>query len=481
MNVNKILTITLLIAYSVSSCKKLVEVDAPATSVSYKNAFNNNATALGAVTAIYVDIMLQSSSISQSTGLSADELTCYSAAGNTALATLYQNKLTSQNIVVPISDCWSVIYRRMFRINLALEGLTASSVLTPEIKQQLIGEIKFLRAFDYFFLVNLYGDVPLVLTTDYTINSLIKKSAKQEVYKQIISDLNDSQQLLSARYLKGDGLSSYPLGEEQRVRATKWAAMALKAKVYLYMGDWIKAEELSSQVINQKAIYNLESLDRVFLKDSKEAIWQLQPGQVGANTPDAIAFVLPSAGPSSLYPVYLSDDLVNNFEIDDQRKVSWIGNVNTNGLRYFFPYKYKVIQSMDPNAPITEYGMVLRLADQYLIRAEARAKLDNLSGAITDLDEIRKRAGLKSILIVKPNVSKMDLIISIYKERQLELFTEWGNRWFDLKRTEKVDEVMTLVTPKKSNGGVWKSYQQYYPIPLSEIKANPNLIQVTGY
>jgi hypothetical protein len=131
---------------------------------------------------------------------------------------------------------------------------------------------------------------------------------------------------------------------------------------------------------------------------------------------------------------------------------------------------------------MTEYFMVLRLGEQYLIRAEARAKQGNIGGAQSDLNVIRNRAGL-------PNTTASDeasLITAILKERRVELFCEWGHRWFDLKRLGKIDEVMNIVTPIKSNGTVqWQSYKALYPLPLGDLFINniqnPYLTQNPGY
>ena len=126
--------------------------------------------------------------------------------------------------------------------------------------------------------------------------------------------------------------------------------------------------------------------------------------------------------------------------------------------------------------------MVLRLGEQYLIRAEARARLgSNLSGAIGDLDKIRSRAGLPLIATTNPGITQPALIDKIMHERQVELFSEFGHRWFDLKRTNTVDAVMNVVTPLKAAGAPWQPYQALYPIPITELQKAPNLTQNPGY
>jgi starch-binding outer membrane protein, SusD/RagB family len=189
---------------------------------------------------------------------------------------------------------------------------------------------------------------------------------------------------------------------------------------------------------------------------------------------DARYFILTTA-PTSANPFELSNLLLTAFEANDNRKVSWVGSILSGGITYNYPNKYKK-GNFDVAQPITEYSMVLRLAEQYLIRAEARAKQNNLSGAIADLDTIRTRANLPKLA---DNLSKDQVLAATEQERRIELFTEWGHRWLDLKRTNRIDAVMTNVAVKK--GTTWNSDWQYYPIPLTDIQRNRNLMQNTGY
>lgn len=486
MTCKRVFILTLiLIPTLLHSCKKLVEVNGPVTSVSSKNVYNNDATAIGAITSLYVNLSngisidpQEITGLSGIAGLSADEFDYYSGAGSQSLAAYYQNNLNSLNIY---SSFWEAAYQRLYVINTALEGLGSSSDLTPTVKKHLMGEAYFMRAFYYFYLVNLYGDVPLVLGTDYTVNAVIKRTTKVQAYDQIVTDLKVSQSLLGAGYLKGDGIIEYPTGSEERVRPNKWAATALLARTYLFMGRWADAEVEASKVLSNNAEYQLETLGNVFLKNNREAIWQLQPTQKGFNTQEAQTFIIPAEGPSGFNPIYLSRELVQDFEVGDQRKNSWIGSISVAGNTYYYPYKYKIKQSSITNALVTEYSTIIRLAELFLIRAESEARLGNLAGAISDMDQIRNRAQLLLVKDTNPNINQEDLISLILKEKRIELFTEWGHRWLDLKRTGKVDAVMSKVTPKKSNGAAWKSYQQYYPIRSFELQSNPNLIQTSGY
>lgn len=475
--------IWVLIVALLSGCTKLVEIDSPGTSVSDKDVFRYNTTAIGAVTVLYSTMSAawtnydgEITTLSACAGLSADEFTLHSGSGGLRLSAYYENDLNSS--VVDFMDFWSTLYKNLYRVNAALQGIEASDDLTPAVKQQLLGEVRFMRAFYYFYLVNLYGNVPLILGTDYAVNTLAPKSPEKTVYQQIITDLLEAQKLLSDKYLTADLINAYPAGSAERIRPTKWAATALLARTYLYQKDWLNAEKQATLVLNNTSDYKLEGLNSAFLKNNKEAIWQLQPVNSGFNTMEAYAFILPEDGPGWDQSYYLSEDLLESFDTEDLRKTHWINSVTANGEIYHYPYKYKINAYQ---APVNEYSTVMRLGEQYLIRAEARAQLGNINDAIDDVDKIRDRAGLPLLKDVNPNIEKEDLLTELLKERQHELFTEWGHRWLDLKRTGQIDAVMKMVTPKKKTGATWESHMQWYPIYFVELLNNPSIKQVPGY
>lgn len=470
------LPIFILIVFSIG-CKKLVEVEPPINRVTSENVYSTDPTAIAVLTGIYAKMSNNSfafvtgtNSISVLSGLSSDELTLAggTANSNATLVRFYANSLTF-NENVP----WQGIYNCLYTVNTALERLDGSNDLTPAIKDQLIGEAKFIRAFCYFYLTNLYGNIPLTLTSDYRINANLSRVNKSEVYQQIIFDLKDAKNLLSSTYLDATLLNS----TQDRVRPSKWAATALLARVYLYTGDWVNAESEATTLINN-SLFGLSTLPNAFLKSSlnnKEAIWQLQPVNSNWNTEDARAFVL-NGVPGNNFPVYLDTLLIKSFEVGDGRRTNWTKDTVFSSKKYSFAYKYKIAKS---NSPVNEHLMVLRLAEQYLIRAEARAQQSKLAGAIDDLDKIRLRASVPLVSITNPGITKDDLINAILHERQLELFTEWGHRWLDLKRTNNVDAVMSIITPLK--GGVWSSNWTLYPIPYRDLQYNLNIDQNSGY
>lgn len=473
-----LLAIGLLVILLQTSCKKFIEVSPPINSTNAAIVYNDPTKAAAVLTGIYTNLSKGAistggfSSISLSSGLAADELTLFEL-GNTSLLDYYRNQLSNQS--TSTFSLWNIAYQYIYTTNDALEGLTQTTDLSLGLKQQLLGEAKFIRAFCYFYLVNLYGDVPLALTTNYKVNATLSRSPKTQVWQQIIDDLKAAQSLLSDKYLKSDAVSPYPGGSEERVRPTKWAATALLARAYLYNSDYVNSEIQSAAVINNSSLYDTVALNSVFLKNSKEAIWQLQPVGIGTNSnaPEGRLFILPATGPNSQFPVYLSNHIMTAFETGDQRKVNWTNSVTPSGAStYNYVNKYKIGIS---NVATSEYSVVLRLAEQYLIRAEARAHLGNVSGAQSDLNIIRKRARLSNTTAN----DESSLLSGILQERKVEFFTEWGHRWLDIKRMGVVDNIMTPICAQK--GGAWNSNWTLYPILLSELQKNQSLLQNPGY
>jgi hypothetical protein len=460
------------LALLVGGCKKFIEVDVPVTSVNAGNVYQDNNTAISVLTDIYSNLSQREptfsvpdeafTGISFATELSADNLTLFYK-DNVRMLAFYENKLLAAGTPSGVSF-WDRGYEFIYRVNAAIEGITASNSLKPAVKQQLLGECRFFRAFFYFYLVNLYGDVPLVLSSDYTQNALLPRTALATVYNQVLADLLEAKQLLNDQYVAIDMVSA---GTE-RLRVNKSAAIAMLARVYLYLGEYAKAEAEANTVINNSLYTLLTDLNTVFLKNSKESIWSLQPVQSATqNTWEGKVFLLTSAGPNGSRPVYLSDNLVATYAANDKRLSSWMSSVTVSAKTYYYPAKYKAGSSV---TTIVEYDMVLRLAEQYLIRAEARAQQENLTGtngAVADLNKIRNRAGLADTAIA----TKQAMLNAIMVERRKELFTEWGHRWLDLKRTGNIDAVMQSYAPVKST--TWESYKSLYPIAQKQIDLNP--------
>ncbi len=118
-------------------------------------------------------------------GLSADELRYYTVSG---LDEFTNNAITEANHSAIEYYYWIAPYTYIYTVNLALERLAVSTSLSAPVSKQLTGEAKFIRAFCYFYLVNLFGDVPLITVSDYRINEKMGRSAAASVYQQIKKD-----------------------------------------------------------------------------------------------------------------------------------------------------------------------------------------------------------------------------------------------------------------------------------------------------
>jgi hypothetical protein len=362
---------------------------------------------------------------------------------------------------------WVGIYFNIYQANAAIEGLAASPKLPVATKIRLTAEAKFLRAFSHFYLLNYYGDIPLVLTSSYETNSLIARTPLVQVYQQMVADLKEAQNGLP---------SDYSASLDEKTRANSWAAAAMLARAYLYQEKWDSAEAQSTAVINSGMYSLVSNLDSAFLKNNSESILQLQQNFMGygsASTPEGFQFIPVDSISSPNY--FITPELLNDFEPGDLRRTHWVNSTNLNDgnsiTTYYYPYKYKVRLTTVDN--IMEYPVLLRLAEQYLIRAEARAEQNvNLSGAISDLNVIRNRAGLPSL---DNSLTQTQVLAAIAHERRIEFFAELGHRWFDLKRTNQADAVLAPIKP------TWKPTAVLYPIPFTEMQTDPNLRQNPGY
>lgn len=462
---SKILILILLAIFPVMffSCRKFVEIPPGPNLIVGSEVFSDSTDANAALLGVYLFMVGSASSpktynanITLYTGLSSDEIN--PTRNIPTERAIFQNALFSTNTA--ISTLWSDTYTLIYRANACIEGLTGNTGISDPAKNQFLGEAKVMRAFFYFNLVNLYGSVPLVISTDYRVNDEMKRTSADSVYNQIIDDLISAESLL---------LPQYPT--DGKARINRFTASALLARVYLYKQMWANAETEASEVINS-GMYELETdLNKVFLANSNEAIWQLIPAQAGYETAEGYLFV---PATTNIRPKYvISDFLLNAIDPGDQRKVNWMNANDVGGQSYYYPYKYKL--GIDNNTTPAENYMVFRLAEQYLIRAEARAQLNNLDDASTDLNMIRHRAGLSDTTAA----TKEDILKLIFHERQIEFFCEWGHRWYDLKRSGLADGVMSAVTPVK--GGTWNSNWQLYPISMYELLNNPFLNQNPGY
>ena len=462
-----------------SSCEKLLEIPESINAVTTEKVFKDDQSATAALMGVYSQLINGGATQQFSCGL-ATILGSYSSddfRGN------IENYVSTNQLTALLADetnipnLWKSCYAvGVYGSNAVLEGIAGSKTISGSVSDQLEGEAKFIRAFSYFYLTNFFGDVPLVLTTDFNQSATMPRTQQSLVYKQIINDLKDAQQLLPDHYDINNG---------QRIRANKWAATAMLARVYLYTGDMTNAAIQAEAVIGEKNLFSLPAdPNTVFGVNSQEAIWQLQ--QSNANTPGNAtpeAFSLMSnffqpAGPGAVSTGMLSDQLLAAFEEGDKRRASWVTYMYIGNDTTWFPFKYKTgAFNRVIGGPLTEQYTALRLAEQYLIRAEASSKGagEGRSTAIADLNMIRKRAGLP---LIDESITDEDLSLAIEKEWQTEYFCEWGHRWLNLKRTGRASALLSQISFKQPWAG---DHQLLYPIPNSERINNHFLSQNKDY
>lgn len=443
-----------------SSCKKFLDPEFK-TQVEASEVFANDNNANAALLGLYSSVANQNTafngSITQTTSFASDELTYFTNDVNTDQ--FIDNQIQPGNSV--LLKMWNEIYFNIFQANAIIEGSVASAGMTTGFKTQTIGEAKFIRAFCYFYLVNVFGDVPLVKATSKDSTALKPRTPKADIYTQIISDLKDAYNSLPADFSLSNG---------KRNRANKWAAAALLSRVYLYVNDFSAAETTASEVIANGSLYSLRStLNEVYLKNKSESILEIERLSFNTFEGDLFTFYFQYLG---FGDHLIRSQLNSGFEPGDKRKTNWIKSTLFGPI----PYKYKSPATNEENY------VVLRLAEIFLIRAEARAQLSKFPEAQSDLNQLRIRAGIPSLTTV---VDKPSALLAVEKERKAELFCEFGHRWFDLRRwpslstpgKTRADDILATL----KGAANWQSTDIYFPIPQESINKNPFLTQNSGY
>lgn len=447
-----ILAVCLLMALlTMYSCDDFVEVDMPDSQLTAKAVFEEKATADAAMTDIYSKIRDGGLLTGTSVGLShvlgnyADELDYYGSSQN-EITQFHKNSLIATN--TNVKRLWNLSYNQIYAANAVIEGVGSSVNLSANDRAQLKGEALFVRALIHFYLANIFGDIPYIATTDFEQNRLAVKVPVSTLYVNIKADLEEAVQLIS---------ENYPLAN--RTRPNKYTVHALLARVNLYAGLWNEASAEATLLINNTSLFiTVQDLDKIFLKESKSTIWQLAPKSGTGNALESSTFNF-IVGPPPISA--LTNDLMSAFTSGDQRKTHWVKAVSKDGATWYHPYKYKSANTTSS----FEYSIIFRLSEMYLIRAEARAHSGDLSGAKEDLNLIRSIAGLSGTTAI----TQSEILEAILRERRLELFTEFGHRFFDLKRFNMIQPVLSAIKPG------WDAHDILFPIPEAELNLNPNL------
>lgn len=449
--------LALMLLLVMSSCKKFTEIPTSPISLSPEQVFADSADANAAITGIYINMIGTSSRLLNIGNEASGTFASFTADDYDASTSypLYKEFVTNTVSITNTNNnsyLWSSAYKFIYQANAVIEGANASTGLSDAFKNKIIAEAEFIRAFFHLNLMNLYGPVPLCTVTDFRVTSILPRADTGSIYRQIVTDLEDA-------YTR---LGNDPV-QPNKFRIGRDAVKALLARVYLYRKQWTLAEAAATEVINGN--YRMVALDSTFLTNSREAIWQVPSTAPGDETVQSVVFIPYST--TNIPTIFASSFLLQAFEQDDKRKTNWLKANVSAGISYFYPFKYKQ-QNTGTATTVSnprEAHTPLRLAELYLVRAEARLMQSNGAQARNDINEVRKRAGLGNTVAT----SDVDIMKAIMQERRVELFGEWGHRFFDLKRTGTIDAVLG------AEKTAWKSSYALLPIPYNELQLNPYL------
>lgn len=438
------------------ACEKFTDIDSPKTVIPSQEVFNDYPTAQAALSHIYSklfnDVLVtgNTSGIGVLMGAYSDELTYYNT--SSPAVSFYNNQVTPTDFT--LTSLWDKSYNLIYSTNAAITGVTNSDKLNIDQKKALLGEAYFLRAFMHYYLLGLFEQVPYITSTDFKINSKITKLPSSLYLNKLEDDL-----LIAYNYLKEVPLSA------SKTKPSYIACQSLLAKVNLLKGNWPEVIKLCNDIINSPNLKIENNLDVVFLKESQETIWQLSNPTNGGNTLEGQSHIFVSTPP----PLFsLNDQLFQSFELNDLRKTKWIGTLSKNSTTYAYSYKYKQNKT---TASSLEHSVQFRLAEIYLIRAEAYIQSHQIDLGMQDINIIRNRANLLPLQTNDP----LEAMNYLEREKRHELFCEQGHRFFDLKRWNKLNQVL-------NNKGTWHDHFRNLPIPEKELLLNPNLNpQNNGY
>lgn len=482
--------ITILICSAISSCSKFLEED-PKHLVNIENYYKTETDAIAAVNSIYAYLNsiddfaaggntagVYHSTLWVAIGLASDEME------NNQLGTPHFDQLSSftfnsQNAA--FQDIWAKHYKTITIANIAISRIPLIS-MNESLRDRLVGEAKFLRGLLYFNLVRMFPKVPLLVAEEEPLYP--PASTSNDVYTQIIADLQDAANTLPLQYDISNG----------RGRATSGAANALLAKVFLTKEDWENAALYAKKVIDSQQYELWADYADVFKlssRNGKEAIFSVGFGDAGG----AISFWEVGQFNVRLLPTELSVQgiqnaqgwqrptlyLYNQYESNDRRRsvnfITQVTNTQTGESSTIRPYFSKYWdKEIEPQGNESSNDFpVIRYADVLLMYAEAENELNQSAIAHTYINMIRKRARYNGTeyLVGVPDytaLTKEQFRTAILKERMLELACE-GHRWFDLVRTKKLETLVPLAKP-----GVTPTSNNYiFPIPQYEQDLNPNL------
>ena len=412
--------------------------------------FNSNEGAATFTTAVYnkfLDFSMSSFSWVGMTSIASDDADKGSSPGDTGSDKDLMDALTYNPSSPSTSEIFRANYEGINRANRAISIIPTLDKADANIRERLVGEAKFLRAFMYFTLVKAYGGVPVI---DHVPNTAseedrlmqLTRKTPAEVYAFIEKDLTEAAAVLPLK-------SAYSASEKGR--ASQGAAYALLAKVNLYQKNWQKVVDNCNLVTGYSLVANYASMFRLAGENDAESIFEIQgTGTVPVKGIAGYSNIQGARGAGGWGWGFNtpSQSLLNAYEANDVRKNATIifagttlydGRVVPTTVENPM-YNYKAYSSSFTDAWETDTNIkYLRFAEVILMKAEAINELGQTADAIVLLNQIRNRAGLANTTAV----SQSDLRTAIWKERRVEMAFE-HDRFFDLVRTGQAAAAFTI-------------------------------------
>lgn len=427
----------LLISTALFSCKKYLEVES-FDRIPDETTIFDKSSAEAAVRGAY-------RSLANSSYNSSFQRTILLSGGDVRALTNAQTDLNIINYdlrsdLAFLSTYWASFYNTINRANHVIEKvpLVTDIKLTDELHNQLLGEAYFIRALSYFDLARVFGNVQIFLTPTKVVSDKlgVKQSTQAQVYDQVLADLLKAEALLPATVVRN--------------RSTKFTANALKARLFLYRKQYNEAEQEVNKVLANQAYRLIKPFN--LAAGSSESVFELSYSVNDING----GYALWNTSNRSLEPKAEIHNLLNDPLVGGDRKILSVKNNLGQFIGGIYPTNTSALY-------------VIRTAELYLIRAEARILKDvpDVSGALSDINEVRVRANVPAIADA---IDTRSVFLAIEDERRVEFALEW-HRWFDLVRTGRAPAVLSLDDPNK----------YIFPIPEGELLADPSLDQNPGY
>ena len=517
MKIKNILLYVFLII-TCSSCEDFLEEE-PRDIIAPENFFTSDADAQQAITGVYS--VIKNNSIYGQAGLDnwydngVDIIEpnrthpIFEVMGN---YTLSEVTADASNQLMSVSDTWQNLYRVILNATVIIDRVDGNEDISQNVQTDVIAQARFLRAMSYWHITNLWGDAPFYDEL-LTLNEIAQlgRTSKDEILSSVLEDLEFAQNNLPSVNT-----------DENRGRATKWAAAIIEAKIHMAAKDWQAGLSKCLEIINQSPHMLLETYDEVFdpaneynaeiiwsLDFAKDITGQFQPAFPGrsfagnnywrpslfnprirdepanADEKGALRAALAANGEefNGTGLQIASVDFVNKFPMNDLRRPLNI-MADYEGIVLNHTYMPKFMNRNFETSPRFNHGdnrLVFRLADVYLMAAECENEVNGPAGAFQYLNPIRQRAYATQAEWDLTGLDQQGFREAIYDERKWELAAEATRRYDLIRWGIYLDVVRNAEFKTYSPNTNIKDHHVLLPIPLNELQLNPNLAQNPGY